>query len=43
MAPGYAALYQVNAQVPSDAPVGRAVPVVLTVVNAGLKFPKSAD
>jgi len=31
LAPGYVGLYQVNVQVPSNAPVGPAVPVVLTI------------
>jgi len=31
MAPGYVGLYQVNIQVPSNAPSGSAIPVVLTI------------
>ena len=31
LAPGYFGLYQVNAQVPANAPTGNAVPVVLTI------------
>ncbi len=31
LAPGYVGLYQVNVQVPANAPVGDAVPVVLTI------------
>ncbi|MGO9619516.1 MAG: putative Ig domain-containing protein [Bryobacteraceae bacterium] len=34
LAPGYVALYQVNAQVPSGAPVGSAVPLVLTMTDS---------
>jgi uncharacterized protein (TIGR03437 family) len=34
LAPGYVALYQVNVQVSSNAPVGSAVPVVLTMTDS---------
>jgi uncharacterized protein (TIGR03437 family) len=34
LAPGFVALYQVNVQVPFDAPVGSAVPVVLTLTES---------
>jgi uncharacterized protein (TIGR03437 family) len=34
LAPGLVALYQVNAQVPSSAPVGNAVPIVLTMKDS---------
>jgi uncharacterized protein (TIGR03437 family) len=34
LAPGFVALYQVNAQVPSTAPVGSMVPVVLTMTDS---------
>jgi uncharacterized protein (TIGR03437 family) len=33
LAPGYVALYQVNAQVPANAPAGTAIPVVLTMTD----------
>jgi uncharacterized protein (TIGR03437 family) len=33
LAPGYVALYQVNAQVPTSAPTGTAVPVVITMTD----------
>ena len=35
LAPGFVGLYQVNVQVPAAAPVGGAVPVVLTIGGAG--------
>jgi len=34
LAPGFVWLYQVNAQVPSNAPVGSAIPVVLTMTDS---------
>jgi uncharacterized protein (TIGR03437 family) len=34
LAPGFVALYQVNVQVPSNAPVGGAIPVVLTMTDS---------
>ena len=34
LAPGFVGLYQVNVQVPSNAPSGNAVPVVLTIAGA---------
>ena len=34
LAPGYIALYQVNAQVPSNAPTGTAIAVVLTMTDS---------
>lgn len=34
LAPGFVALYQVNAQVPSNAPVGSAVEVILTMTHS---------
>jgi uncharacterized protein (TIGR03437 family) len=33
LAPGYVGLYQVNVQVPQNAPTGSAVPIVLTVTD----------
>jgi uncharacterized protein (TIGR03437 family) len=33
LAPGFVGLYQVNAQVPANAPTGDAVPVVLTMTG----------
>jgi uncharacterized protein (TIGR03437 family) len=35
LAPGFVGLYQVNVQVPAAAPVGGAVPVVLTIGGVG--------
>jgi uncharacterized protein (TIGR03437 family) len=34
LAPGYVGLYQVNVQVPADAPIGDAVPVALSIGGA---------
>ncbi|HEY1218862.1 MAG TPA: hypothetical protein VGF03_07980, partial [Bryobacteraceae bacterium] len=34
LSPGYVSLYQVNAQVPSTAPTGSAVPLVLTMTDS---------
>jgi len=34
LAPGFVALYQVNAQVPATAPTGNAVPLVLTMTDS---------
>ena len=34
LAPGFVALYQVNVQVPSNAPVGSTVSVVLTMTDS---------
>jgi trimeric autotransporter adhesin len=34
LAPGFAGLYQVNAQVPPNAPTGDAVPIVISVGTA---------
>ncbi len=31
LAPGFVGLYQVNVEVPANAPVGDAIPVVLTI------------
>jgi uncharacterized protein (TIGR03437 family) len=31
LAPGFVGLYQVNVQVPQDAPTGAAIPVVLSI------------
>jgi uncharacterized protein (TIGR03437 family) len=43
LAPGFVALYQVNVQVPSNAQIGSAVPVVLTMTNSNGSLASSQE